>query len=236
MQRRASSMIAIALDNLDDDAALRLVSKIGDRVATYKIHDFWDEHGVVAPGMLLKEGAPSVWVDLKLDDTPDTITCRAGKVKNSGASYLTVHIKGGREMMAAALQAGPPHIIGITELTSLTPEEIEERTGKPKDAAIALLAQKAVEAGLHHIVCSPKDVAHLRGQPGLHSLTFITPGIKAEDASHSGQARVDTPANAIRAGSGMLVLGRILTAAKDPLDALDRILDEMEEALEQRGY
>lgn len=236
MLRRASSMIAVALDNMEDDAALRFVSQIGNRVATYKIHDFWDEHGVAAPGMLMREGAPSVWVDLKLDDTPDTITFRGGKVKKSGASYLTVHIKGGKDMLAAAIKLGIPHIIGVTELTSLYPEEIEERTGKSKDEAVALLARKAVDAGLSHIVCSPKEVGFLREQPGLHTLTFITPGIKAADTDHIGQARTDTPANAILAGSGMLVLGRILTQAKNPVDALDRILDEVDEALDKRGY
>ena len=224
------SRIILALDGMDKSACLELVRKVGDRVFAYKIHDLWDKHG---PEVLSSFAYHNVrmWVDLKLYDIPNTVGLRAKAVRESGASILTVMAKGEIEMMMAAVKNGPEMILGVTELTSLTEEEVHLSSGQPRKASVLQLSRNAKLAGIHGLVCSANEVGMLAKRPELDGMILVVPGVRSPGKDVQDQRQVDTPANAIKAGATFLVVGREVTQAADPLLALENIERQIEEAM-----
>ncbi|MGD8576404.1 MAG: orotidine 5'-phosphate decarboxylase, partial [Thiohalophilus sp.] len=120
-----------------------------------------------------------------------------------------------------------PLLIGVTILTSMGPSDLEEvgLTGAPADN-VAKLAQLAASSGLDGVVCSPQEVTLLRKQlpPDFQ---LVTPGIRPAGSASGDQTRIMTPAEAVQAGSNYLVIGRPITQASDPMQALADIEAEL---------
>ncbi len=224
--RNTSECVILAADGLDLLHVLDLVEEIGDRVYGVKIHSLWDRHGPGVVRQLLDAGAPRVWVDLKLHDIPETVRERAKAVAESGAQMLTVHASGQIEMMMAARESGID-VIAVTVLTSLEEDEVHLLHGNPSKAEVLSLARLARMAGVPSVVCSPREVGILAKRPELKGMNFITPGVRSPGVAVDDQKRVDTPANALKAGATRLVIGRQITRDDDPLAALDQIQQEI---------
>jgi orotidine-5'-phosphate decarboxylase len=172
----------------------------------------------------------SVFLDLKLHDIPNTVARAVESLNSLPIGMLTVHASGGREMLASANTAARPDLIvlGVTVLTSLDGPALAE-TGVVEDpeAQVVRLAKLAVSAGLRGLVCSPLEVAPLRRQLPAH-VKLITPGIRPAGGSGNGdQKRVMTPADAVRAGSNYIVVGRPILMAKDRAAAAAAILHDL---------
>lgn len=178
------------------------------------------------------------FVDAKLHDIPRTVAAGVAQLVRHGTHIINIHALGGREMMSAAVQAAserarelamspPPHVFAVTVLTSMNQSDLLEvgLRGDPLENALRL-ATLAKEAGCSGVVCSPHEVRDIKRQLGPEFLT-LTPGIRPSGAAHGDQKRVTTPADAIRAGSDYLVVGRPITEASDPVAAAEAILDEM---------
>jgi orotidine-5'-phosphate decarboxylase len=141
---------------------------------------------------------------------------------------VNVHALGGRRMLEAARAAmsnvsKPPLLIAVTILTSMGEQDISEigLQGTPADN-VARLADLASDAGLDGVVCSPQEVMMLRKQLG-DSFSLVTPGIRPSWSVQGDQRRITTPADAVRLGADYLVIGRPVTAAENPMAALERI-------------
>jgi orotidine-5'-phosphate decarboxylase len=162
-----------------------------------------------------------VFLDLKLHDIPNTVEGAARSAAASGASLLTVHASGGTEMVRAAVRGAGPgvRVLAVTVLTSLDSAALESvgLRGPPEDAVVRL-AKLAVGAGAGGIVCSPHEVAAVRAAVGRGPLLVI-PGVRPAGAAKGDQARVATPAEAVRAGADVLVIGRPLREGGDPAAA-----------------
>ena len=195
---------------------------------------------------------PEIFLDLKFHDIPNTV---AGAVSAAvglpGVRLLDVHTLGGLEMMRAAAkardesalaQAQRPKLLGITILTSMDNSSLRRVgiSGTASSRAVKL-AQLARQAGLDGVVASPHEVRAIRRACGKDFL-IVVPGIRPAAGKRSGgpgkrkkddQARVATPAEAIRAGADYLVIGRPITAAGDPEAAARAILEEIASALPQ---
>jgi orotidine-5'-phosphate decarboxylase len=189
--------------------------------------------GVVAE---LRDMGLPVFLDGKFHDIPNTV---AGAVRGaiaSGARIINVHASGGLRMMQAAREAaeacaGPrPLVIGVTVLTSLSPDELRNEAGcaRPLEEQVIALALLAKEAGLDGVVASVAETAAIKAACGK-DFTVITPGIRPA-AVEDDQRRVATPREAIAAGADFLVVGRPITQAKDPAVACAAILREIAEA------
>ena len=232
------SKVILAADELSLDKCLELVSKIGPQLYAIKIHNIYDQYGPGVVKRLLGAGANHIWVDAKLHDIPNTVGLRAKAIKDSGANILTVHASGELEMMWAALQNGPEQIFAITVLTSLDEEEVHLLHGHSSKATVLYLARLAKLAGCTGVVCSPKEVGILAKRHelvgGLKGLKLVVPGVRSVGQSAGDQQRVDTPANAIKAGANYLVVGRQLTETKDPIETLKKLEEEISEALVKR--
>lgn len=159
-----------------------------------------------------------VFLDLKLHDIPNTVEGAARSAAASGASLLTVHASGGPRMVEAAVKGagGRIRILAVTVLTSLDDRQLG-RIGLagPTEAAVVRLARLAAEAGAGGLVCSPLEVAAVRAAVGPAPL-LVVPGVRPPGAAAGDQARLATPAEAVRAGADVVVLGRPLREAADP--------------------
>lgn len=228
--------VILALDGMSLLQARELLAKVGKSVWAVKIHDLWDRHGPDIVDILKDAGASQVWADLKLHDIPQTVQLRTMAIVCAGARMISVHISGGVEMMKASLQlAGSFWIVGITVLTSLSEEEAHLTYGQPARGAVLNLARLAKLAGIHAVVCSPKEVGTLSIRPELRGLKFITAGIRSAGQDVADQKRVDTPYAAIKAGADFLVIGREVTKAVDPIAALENINQQIVVGLEERS-
>jgi orotidine-5'-phosphate decarboxylase len=166
-----------------------------------------------------------VFLDLKLHDIPNTVEGAARSAAASGASLLTVHASGGPAMIRAAVRGagGKLRVLAVTVLTSLDAAALAEiGLAGPAEAAVVRLARLAVGAGAGGLVCSPHEVRAVRAAVGPGPL-LVVPGVRPPGADRGDQARVATPAEAVGAGADVIVLGRPLREAKDPLSAAREI-------------
>ena len=166
-----------------------------------------------------------VFLDLKFHDIPNTVAGACRAAAKLGVWMLNVHASGGKAMLEAAKEAigaaqRPPKLIAVTLLTSMGAGDLADvgLTGAAEDVALRL-ARLAQSCGLDGVVCSAQEAAPLRNACGAEFL-LVTPGIRPADAAAGDQQRVMTPAGAIAAGASYLVIGRPITRAPDPLQAL----------------
>ena len=222
--------IAVALDTTDLETAVGWAAAAGPHVSTVKVGlELFLRHGHDA---VLKtreaSGGRDVFLDLKLHDIPNTVAGAARSVAELAPTYLTVHASGGPDMVRAAVQALPrTSVVGVTVLTSLTPEQLAAIgfAGTPRDA-VRRLAVLAVEGGARALVCSPLEVADVRREVGA-DITLITPGVRPAGGPLGDQARVATPEQALADGADLLVVGRPITGAADVAAAARAIGDSL---------
>ncbi|MEN9220864.1 MAG: orotidine-5'-phosphate decarboxylase [Thermostichus sp. BF3_bins_97] len=183
----------------------------------------------------LKERGKRIFLDLKLHDIPNTVGRATQVAVGYGVDLLTLHASGGSAMLRAAVEAAqssPCRLLAVTLLTSLSPEQLQQELCVGQDPAdYALhLAQLAQAQGFTGLVCSPQEVARLRQALGPEVL-LVTPGIRLsrsatdDDPIEDDQQRIWTPARALQAGADYLVVGRPVTAARDPVIAFQQLCD-----------
>jgi orotidine-5'-phosphate decarboxylase len=181
----------------------------------------------------LSELGFDIFLDLKFHDIPNTVAHAVAAASRFGSiRLLTIHASGGIEMMqtareAAGTKASRPRLLGVTILTSLDGGALK-RVGivGPPAARVVALARLAKESGLDGVVSSAREIRAIRKACGPEFL-IVVPGIRPASASVDDQSRVATPRDAIRAGADYLVVGRPITAARDPREAALRIAAEI---------
>jgi orotidine-5'-phosphate decarboxylase len=231
--------IIVALD-VPNDEALMLADSLRGRVAWLKVGmTLFYAQGPEVVARLREKGF-NVFVDLKLHDIPHQVGGAAAEIARLGVGMFTVHASGGSAMMRAAVEASgraaeeaglpAPAILAVTVLTSTDDAGLAE-TGVPRTAReqVELLARVAQRAGVDGVVCSPWEAAEMRGVLGERALV-VTPGVRPAWSEAGDQARIATPAQALAAGASHLVIGRPITAAPVPAEAVARILSEIEGA------
>lgn len=185
----------------------------------------------------LKEKGFSIFLDLKLHDIPNTVEKAVRVLAGYGADMLTIHCSGGYDMMARAVQATYEvkertnaeermKIIGITVLTSLDEERLQKELGigRTLQNQVVALAELGQRAGIDGVVASAQESQILREHCGPDFLV-ITPGIRPQGSETHDQARTLTPEQALAAGSSYLVVGRPITQAPNPRQALEQLWD-----------
>ncbi|MDP9267890.1 MAG: orotidine-5'-phosphate decarboxylase [Acidobacteriota bacterium] len=231
--------LIVALDVATVSDAQRIVGAVGESATTYKVgKQLFVAEGPRAVRDLLSSGR-KVFLDLKFHDIPNTVAGAVKAAADLGVTMLTVHAAGGSKMMAAAVAAAEaaaasapnpkakPLVLAVTVLTSMGEEDLAEIgvSGRPLDQVLRLAAL-ARAAGCGGVVASPAEVAELRRELG-EGFAIVTPGVRPAGAAQGDQARVATPAQAIKAGATYLVVGRPITEAADPGKAAKEILAEI---------
>lgn len=191
------------------------------------------------PGVVekLRDRGFDVFLDLKFHDIPHTVARACAAAADLGVWMLNVHASGGSAMLRAAREAvdaaaRKPLLIAVTVLTSLSEQDLRDiGVTSTADEQVLRLAALARDAGLDGVVCSAREAVQLRRACGA-GFTLVTPGIRPAGAGSDDQKRIMTPAEAIRAGSDYLVIGRPVTRATDPLQALIAMEEEVGRALQ----
>ncbi len=212
--------IFLALDMPRLDSALALAQKVKGHVGGLKLGlEFFCAHGHHGVHELAHVGLP-IFLDLKLHDIPNTVAAAMQSIHVLEPAIVTVHAAGGRAMMEDAKVAAGERckVVAVTLLTSLDEGDMTATgiSGTPHDQVLRL-ADLAQEAGLDGIVCSGHEVAgvHKRWKDGY----LVVPGLRPADGNHADQKRTVTPRAARDAGASVLVIGRPIARAEDPVAA-----------------
>lgn len=222
-----SARVIVALDNMDESSALALAKALSGLVWGFKVNDLLLQCGTPILGKLCAYG--QVFADAKIHEIPNTTKNSVHRLAQAGASIITVHASGGGAMLAAAKEAaGDVLVCAVTVLTSLSDADSRGIYSSSSKEAVIRFAALAAQSGLNGIICSPQELTALNEDKRCAALTKVCPGVrpswygKADD-----QNRVATPKQAIIDGASLLVVGRPITSAKDPVEAAKRIEAEV---------
>ena len=228
------SRIALALDVPDLDSAKALIEQTQEHVGAFKVGlELYTAVGPAAVEAVHDAGA-QCFLDLKLHDIPATMGRSVARAASMGVAYLTVHGAAGHESLhQACVHAGATRLLAVTVLTSLDAAALQAigLAGGPRDA-VERLAKLAWGAGVRGFVTSAHECAALRATLGKEGF-LVTPGIRPSGADAGDQKRVMTPADAIAAGSDLLVVGRPIRDAADPGRAAAEIERQVRMAISQ---
>lgn len=225
----AQVIIPLDVPTLDD--AMGLVDSLGEAADFYKVGlELFTAEGSAAV-QALKQRNKRVFLDLKLHDIPSTVARAVARARVLEVDLLTLHATGGRLMMEAAAQAAENDLtlLGVTVLTSMTPSDMEHSWGREVDSIeeeVVRLATLVRDSGVGGVVASVREAAPVKKALGS-DLVVVTPGIRFAGGDAHDQARVSTPGAAVAAGADYLVIGRSVTQAPDPSEALRRVHEEM---------
>ena len=229
----ARDRICIALDYAGREEILGAATRFSGRAGWLKVGlEAFVANGPSIVAEVAARGS-RVFLDLKLHDIPATVERAVSAAASSGAAMVNVHALGGRAMLEAAQRAAGKlgiDLIAVTLLTSLDSRALADLpvAGHPEGIA-RRLARLAKDCGLAGVVCAATDLPSIRSVCGADFRTVV-PGIRPASSASADQKRTATPAEAIRAGADILVVGRPVTGAADPDRALDDLLAEIESA------
>jgi orotidine-5'-phosphate decarboxylase len=228
--------IIIALDYSTAAPALELSERLQPELCRLKVgKELFTAAGPAVLEKLMQRGF-EIFLDLKFHDIPNTTAQACKAAAELGVWMVNVHALGGRKMLTAAADAisntsKPPKLIAVTLLTSMAQDDLADIGIQATPAEMVLrLATLTRDCGLDGVVCSAQEAALLRKNCGTEFI-LVTPGIRPAQASLDDQSRVMTPQAALQAGSSYLVIGRPITQAADPLQALLNINKEIGIAL-----
>ncbi len=227
-----NSPVIVALDFASEEPALALADRLTPELCRLKVgKELFTRAGPVLVEKLQGRGF-ELFLDLKFHDIPNTVAGALRAAADLGVWMVNVHAGGGRRMMEAAADAvagsaSRPLLIAVTVLTSMSDEDLAD-LGYTETAAqrVQRLAALAAASGMDGVVCSAQEASALRAARGP-GFCLVTPGIRLAGDDAGDQRRVVTPADAVAMGADYLVIGRSITAASDPLAALERVHREL---------
>jgi len=198
-------------------------SRYTKHIAGFKIHDLWDRYGPPIVTDLRKVGAKTVWLDLKLHDTPKTVRFRSLAARRGGADILSVHAGSGVRGVQAAVSSGLK-IVAITVLTSLDKKEVQKIYGSSSAKTVQRLMVVATKAKVWGLVCSAEELDAL---PQERNMKIIVPGIQLKKKSGANQKRTGTPRAVLALDADYLVLGSAVTKTGNPLATFERLATKL---------
>ncbi len=224
--------VIIALDFPEAAPALALAELLRPSLCRLKVgKELFTACGPSLIEQLMARGF-EIFLDLKFHDIPNTVAQACRAAAGLGVWMVNVHALGGRKMMEAAHDAissgtHQPKLVAVTLLTSMAQEDLADiGVGMTPAAMVLRLASLARASGMDGVVCSAQEASLLRRHCG-NGFCLVTPGIRPAQAGADDQSRIMTPRSAIQAGSDYLVIGRPVTRAADPLQALLDINQEI---------
>lgn len=231
--------LIVAIDTDDFDKAKELIDQLEDSVDIFKVGL---EQYVATKGKTvdyLKEKGKKIFLDLKFHDIPNTMKSAVRAAVRDNVWLMTIHVSDLEGMRQCALVAKEeaerlniekPIIVGVTVLTSLSNEDLQDIGCNMTTEELAIKRAKlAKESGIDGVVCSAKEVDKIVEACGKDFVT-VCPGIRPASASAGDQKRIVTPAQAIRNGAQYLVVGRPITQSENPKQSAIDIAKEIENA------
>jgi len=218
--------LALALDVDDLVVGVRLARALQPYFGVLKIGlELYSAAGPEVIGTFQQMGY-RIFLDLKLHDIPNTVHSAARVLGSLGVNYLTLHTAGGKDMVSAGVDGllegarnagiGDPVALGVTILTSDPNSDVETMGER---------IQIAIDSGCRGLVCSAQDLTIVTKK--APELIAVVPGIRPSGVQAHDQKKIATPSEALREGAGILVIGRAVTQAEDPILASKNIHKEL---------
>lgn len=236
--------IILALDTADLDEARELVTELKDYAGYFKIGlPLLVNYGFEAVRMLDELGA-KCYYDGKFHDIPNTVAKACINLVKNNVNFFNIHLQGGSKMIAGAVKSAraaaksysvePPTILGVTLLSSFGQRTLTEELCVTRNIEdyVMQLAHVAKEAGLDGVVASADECRRIRKEIG-EEFIVLCPATRPTWSVVNDQVRVDTPRAAVLAGVDYMVIGRPITEAEDRIAAVNLVIDEIAEALEE---
>ena len=226
--------LIVALDVPTIDEALRLADKIAPHVGYLKVGlELFARSG--PEGVQRVSRRAPVMLDLKLHDIPATVGRAACALAELNVDMATIHAGGGARMMRDASEAAPGlQLLAVTLLTSLDQDNLASvALHEDVKEVVARRATLAVANGCAGVVASPQEAQMLRRLLGRGPL-IVTPGVRPQGTAEEDQKRTATPGAAVAGGADMVVVGRPVRDAPDPVAAARSIVDEIAAGLNSR--
>ena len=226
------SPLCVALDFAEPSAIRRVARATQEHAGVFKV-GLTTVYGTGREIVAELATTHPVFLDAKLHDIPAQVEGAISSIATLGPRFVTVHATGGYDMVKAACSAAGEWltVLGVTVLTSLDETELELLGFKGStEATVMRLADRALEAGAGGLVCSPLEVARLRerfGTPERGGPILVVPGIRPREWSSDDQKRTLGARAALDAGADLLVVGRPITASREPAKAAARLLEEI---------
>lgn len=228
--------IAVALDVEDIDRAVSLARSLAGQVGWFKVGlELFTREGTRSVAALAEYGR--IFLDLKLHDIPTTVARSVASVAVLDVGLLTLHASGGPRMLRAAADAAAEaadsqpgrerlRLLAVTVLTSTSDDDLAAMGMEPAKVQVPRLAAMAIDSGVDGLVCAPSDLSRVRDAVGPEPLV-VTPGIRADAAATDDHARAMSARAAVAAGADLLVIGRPITRAADPVAAVRAIVETL---------
>lgn len=243
----AKERIILALDVDDINQVRDLVVELKDYVGYFKVGLQLITSCGFESIRIIKEYGGKVYCDLKFHDIPNTVAHACSNLVKHDIDFFNLHIQGGSKMVAQAVRSSketakemgfePPTILGTTLLSSFGQRTLTQELCVEKNIAdyILQLAQVAKDNGLNGIVAGAAEAKKIRQMFEDEDFLILCPATRPTWAAVNDQVRVDTPAEAIKAGVDYMVIGRPITEAPDKIAAVNLIIDEINTALEENN-
>jgi len=228
-------IFALDVDHFAD--AQKWVNLLKDHVGVFKVGKQLFTHAGPKVVDMIRQKGQKVFLDLKYHDIPNTVAKAGEEATKLNVTMFNLHALGGIEMMKKTVEASramakslgvpKPIILAVTILTSMDENALREVgiQGSLLEE-VGRLASLASKAGVDGVVASPQETGMIRERCGEKFL-IVTPGIRAPSDKKDDQKRTLTPREAISAGANYLVIGRPIKEAKDPLEAVQRIIEDI---------
>jgi len=228
----ASSPIIVALDYPEATAALAMAQQLDPAQVRVKVgKELFTRSGPAVVDALQTLGF-DVFLDLKFHDIPNTVAGALRSAAASGVWMVNVHASGGRRMLEASVNAlssarQRPLLTAVTVLTSMGEADLRDIgiDVSPREQVLRL-AQLTRESGVDGVVCSAQEASMLRNACGP-DFCLVTPGIRPAGSDAGDQTRVVTPADARTLGVDYMVIGRPITQAQNPTNAVAEIIHSL---------
>lgn len=229
--------LIVALDAFYEEDAQHLIDCLGSSVKIFKIglEQYLSSRGKILE--YLRKKNKKIFLDLKFHDIPNTMQSAARAAVRENVWMFNIHVtalEGMKKVCEAAYEESQrigttrPLVIGVTVLTSLENDDLLDLgINLPLEELVIKRAALSKKAGLDGVVCSPKEVSGIAENCGQEFIT-VCPGIRPSWSVPDDQKRVLTPAKAVSEGAHYIVVGRPITGAKDPREAAEKIIQEME--------
>ena len=229
--------IIFALDVDHFSEAQYWVNLLKDQIGVFKVGKQLFTHAGPKVIDMIRKKNQNIFLDLKFHDIPTTVAKAGAEATKLNVSIFDLHALGGLEMMRKTVEASrttakelnipKPLILAITILTSMDEDSLKEVGIRgPLLEEVGQLALLAMKAGVDGVVASPQEIGIIRQKCGEKFL-IVTPGIRHPSDKKDDQKRTLSPKEAISAGADYLVIGRPIKEAKDPLEAVQRIVEDI---------
>ena len=235
--RNPKDKIIFALDVEHFREGQHWVNLLKDHVGIFKVGKQLFTHAGPKVIDMIRGKGQKVFLDLKFHDIPNTVAKAGEEATKLNVTMFNLHALGGFEMMRKTVEASKatakslgipkPLILAVTILTSMDEDSLKEvGVQGPLLEEVGRLAQLSLKAGVDGVVASPQEIGIIRQKCGENFL-IVTPGIRLPSEKKDDQKRTLSPKEAIKAGANYLVIGRPIKEAKDPLEAVQKIIEDI---------